>query len=181
MAAEAVIETGPNDEGEMFMRPGILADHFPSPYPNEKKARLANNGSLPPDLSLIVKGREGGADYVFSLLMGYGEAPAGNEARPNIHYNRYFAGGWIGTKPPLYDGAADYSEVDPDVAATHSQMAKDVTVFLNWAAEPEHDDRKLMGLKVLGMLSVMAVGSFWFKRAQFAPLKARTFRAAASR
>ena len=78
MAAEAEIEAGPDDQGEMYMRPGILADHFPSPYANEKKARLANNGSLPPDLSLITKGREGGADYVFSLLMGYGDAPAGN-------------------------------------------------------------------------------------------------------
>ena len=78
-------------------------------------------------------------------------------------------------KPPLYDGAADYSEVDPDVAATHSQMAKDVTVFLNWAAEPEHDERKLMGLKVLGLLGVMAFGAFFQKRFQFAALKKRTF------
>ena len=115
------------------------------PYANDNAARAANNGALPPDLSLIVKARHGGPDYIFALLTGYREPPAGVEIRPGLHYNPYFPGAAIGMAQQLFDGMVDYEDGTP---ATASQMAKDVTTFLNWAAEPEHDERKLMGLKV---------------------------------
>ena len=125
---------GPNDEGEMFERPAKLSDSIPGPYANEQAARAANNGALPPDLSLIVKARHGGADYIFSLLNGYVEAPVGKTMLPGLYYNPYFAGGAIGMPAPLMDEAVTY----PDgTIATISQMSKDVSIFLAWAAEPE--------------------------------------------
>lgn len=59
-AAEILVEDGPNEEGEMFKRPGKLADHIPRPYPNEEAARYANNGAYPPDLTYITLARHGG-------------------------------------------------------------------------------------------------------------------------
>jgi cytochrome c1 len=113
-------------------------------YPNEEAARFANNGAYPPDLSLIVKARHGGADYIFALLTGYKDPPAGVPERETQYYNPYFAGGWIGMPPPLNDGAVDYDDGTPN---TPTQMAKDVSTFLTWASEPEADERKLMGFK----------------------------------
>merc|ERR1719230_405406 len=144
MAEDTDVMDGPNDEGEMFERPGKLSDYLPSPYPNEEAARYANNGAYPPDLSLIMKARHNGPDYVFALLTGYKDPPAGVPARDTQYYNPYFAGGWIGMPPPLSDGAVEYEDGMPSTA---TQMAKDVCVFLAWAAEPEADQRKLMGFK----------------------------------
>ncbi len=59
-AAEAEYKDGPNDAGEMYTRSGKLSDPFPSPYPNDEAAKSANNGALPPDLSLIALARNGG-------------------------------------------------------------------------------------------------------------------------
>ena len=58
------VQDGPNDEGDMFMRQGRPSDFFVPPFPNDQAARAANNGALPPDLSLIVKARKGRADYI---------------------------------------------------------------------------------------------------------------------
>jgi len=169
--AEAIqVKDGPDETGEMFMRPGKLSDYLPNPYANENQARATNNGAYPPDLSLIVKARHGGADYIFSLLTGYKEPPAGVEIRPGLHYNPYFAGGAIGMPQQLFDGMVDYQDGTP---ATVSQMAKDVTTFLSWASEPELDDRKLMGLKALIILSVAAVFALYIKRLKFSYLKTR--------
>eukprot|EP01137_Pigoraptor_chileana_P004924 Opistho-2@47274 len=149
LAEEIQVEDGPDDEGNMFQRPGKLSDYFPKPYKNEQAARSANNGALPPDLSLIIKARHGGGDYVFSLLSGYRDPPGGIALRDGLHYNPYFPGGAIGMARPLYDNMIDYADGTP---ATTSQMAKDVVTFLSWAAEPEHDDRKRMGLKAMALL-----------------------------
>uniref|UniRef100_A0A7N5KM00 Cytochrome c1, heme protein, mitochondrial-like n=1 Tax=Ailuropoda melanoleuca TaxID=9646 RepID=A0A7N5KM00_AILME len=138
------VQDGPNEDGEMFMRPGKLSDYFPKPYPNPEAARAANNGALPPDLSYITRARHGGEDYVFSLLTGYCEPPTGVSLREGLHFNPYFPGQAIGMAPPIYDEVLEFDDGTP---ATMSQVAKDVCTFLRWASEPEHDHRKLMGLK----------------------------------
>ncbi|CAN6708998.1 unnamed protein product [Malus baccata var. baccata] len=99
MAAEIEVSDGPNDEGEMFTRPGKLSDRFPQPYANEQAARFANGGAYPPDLSLITK------NYVFALLTGYRDPPAGVQIREGLHYNPYFPGGAIAMPKMLNDGA----------------------------------------------------------------------------
>lgn len=169
--AEAETYTdGPNDKGDMFTRPGKVADYFPRPYANDEAARAANNGALPPDLSLMTKARHGGADYVFSLLTGYYDPPPGVEIREGLHYNPYFPGGAIAMARNVYDGVVEFEDGTP---ATASQIAKDVSEFLSWAAEPEHDDRKKLGLKAVVMLSVMLGLSVWLKRYKWAGLKSR--------
>ena len=170
MAEETEVVDGPNDEGEMFERPGKASDYFPSPYPNEEAARYANNGAYPPDLSLIVKARHGGPDYLFALLTGYKDPPAGVPARETQYYNPYFAGGWIGMPAPLSDGAVEYEDGTPNNA---TQMAKDVTQFLAWAAEPEADERKLMGFKFMTALTICFMFTWYYKRVRWSPVKNR--------
>jgi ubiquinol-cytochrome c reductase cytochrome c1 subunit len=157
IARSITVKDGPNEEGEMFERPGKLFDHFPSPYPNDEYAAFINGGAIPPDLSLIVLGRPGGEDYVFSLLNGYHPEPAGVTLRQGLNYNVYFPGGAISMAKPLNDGQVEWEDGTP---ATETQMAKDVVTFLSWAAQPEHDDRKLLGAKfVLGVgLAALLLG-----------------------
>jgi len=169
-AEETDVMDGPNDEGEMFERPGKLSDYYPSPYPNEEAARYSNNGAYPPDLSLIVKARHGGADYIFSLLTGYKDCPAGVAPRETQYYNPYFPGGWIGMPPPLSDGGVDYEDGTP---ATATQMAKDVSYFLQWTSEPEADERKLMGMKWMLALAISAGFTWYYKRVKWNPVKTR--------
>jgi ubiquinol-cytochrome c reductase cytochrome c1 subunit len=170
MAEDVDVKDGPNDEGEYFDRPGKLSDYYQPPYPNEEAARYANNGAYPPDLSLIMKARVGGPDYVFALLTGYKDPPAGIPARETQYYNPYFPGGWIGMPPPLADGAVEYEDGTP---ATATQMAKDVCVFLQWSAEPEQDERKLMGFKFITMLTVLFWFTFYYKRLKWSVIKSR--------
>ncbi|KAH8179943.1 cytochrome c1 family protein [Sarocladium implicatum] len=171
LAEENEYEGEPNEQGDIEMRPGKLADYMPAPYKNEEAARFANNGALPPDLSLIVKARHGGCDYIFSLLTGYPEeAPAGAQVAPGMNFNPYFPGTGIGMARVLYDGLVEYEDETP---ASTSQMAKDVVEFLNFAAEPEMDDRKRMGMKVVVVTSVLWALSVWVKRYKWAWLKTR--------
>ena len=151
-AAEAEVTDGPNDEGEMFTRKGIPADGLPKPFANEKAAAAANNGKAPPDLSLMVKARLGGADYVYGLLTGYGPAPAGVSVPEGGNYNKYFPGHVIAMAPPLSDDGVEYQD---GTKASVAQMAHDVTTFLAWTAEPELEARKSMGLKVLIFLIIL--------------------------
>lgn len=156
----------------MFERPGKLNDAFPAPYANEEQARSINNGALPPDLSLITKARHDGDNYLFALLTGYKEAPAGvvvNE-EAGQYYNPYFPGGKIGMPKQLVDGAVEYGDGTP---STISQMAKDVTTFLSWAAEPHQDERKRAGNKFILFVLVAAGVTGWYKRMRWAPLKNR--------
>ncbi|KAF8199137.1 cytochrome C1 family-domain-containing protein [Pholiota molesta] len=170
MAEEVEYTDGPDSEGQMFQRPGKLADYMPSPYPNDEAARAGNAGALPPDLSLIIKARHGGADYVFSLLTGYIDPPAGVEIREGMNYNPYFPGGAISMARVLFDGLVEYDDGTP---ATTSQMAKDVVTFLSWAAEPEHDERKKYGIKAVIILSVLTCISLYVKRFKWGPIKNR--------
>ncbi|KAG7162085.1 Cytochrome c1-like 1 [Homarus americanus] len=166
------IPDGPDDEGHMFERPGKLSDYFPNPYVNDEAARAANNGALPPDLSYITSARHGGEDYIFSLLTGYCDPPAGVSVREGLYYNPYFVGGAIGMAQALYNEVLEYSDGTP---ATSSQMAKDVATFLKWASEPEHDERKKMALKSMMMFSLLFVISYYIKRHKWTVLKSRKF------
>jgi len=162
LAEENEYDTEPNDEGEIEKRPGKLSDYLPSPYKNDEAARAGNNGALPPDLSLMVKARHGGCNYIFSLLTGYpDEPPAGAVVPSGLNFNPYFPGTGIAMARVLYDDLVEYED---GTKASTSQMAKDVTEFLNWAAEPEMDERKKMGWKVLAVTSVLFALSVWVKR-----------------
>ena len=152
MAAEYTVEDGPNDDGEMFERPAIPSDRFPSPYPNDKAASSLNNGAVPPDLSLIIKARPNGANYVYSLLTGYGEAPAETELGEGQNYNPYFPGGKIAMAVPLMEDMVTYQD---GTNASVDQMSQDIVNFLQWAAEPEMEQRKHMGIRVMIFLAIM--------------------------
>lgn len=170
LAASVQVKDGPDDQGEMFERPGKLSDPLPKPYPNDEYARFINGGALPPDLSLIVKGRTGDVDYIYSLLTGYKDPPFGFALRPGLYYNPYFQGGAISMPPPLLDGQMEYEDGTP---ANVSQMAKDCSIFLNWVSEPEHDERKLMAAKVISGLMLAACAGVFYKRFIFSIYKSR--------
>lgn len=162
LAASYTVKDGPNDMGEMFDRPGRPSDMFPGPYANDNAARAANNGALPPDQSLLVKAREGGADYIYSLLTGYGhEVPEGVTVPTGAYYNPYMDGGVIKMAPPLHDGGVTYQD---GTEASVEQQAKDVVSFLQWAAEPEMEARKSMGIHVVIFLAVMTAFFYRVKK-----------------
>jgi ubiquinol-cytochrome c reductase cytochrome c1 subunit len=167
IAAQYQITDGPDDQGEMYQRPGKPTDTFPPPFPNEQAARAANGGALPPDLSLITKARAGGADYVYSLLQGYREPPAGEAGPEGTHYNAYFPSHWIAMPSPLDHGLVSYAD---GTEATVEQMAADVTNFLAWAAEPTLEVRKQSGLKILLFLIVLTALFYATKRKVWAYL-----------
>lgn len=171
LAAEYDIQDGPNDQGQMFKRPGRPSDPIPGPYSNEKEARASNNGALPPDLSLIIKARENGANYVYSLLTGFQEPPAGFKLGENMHYNPYFAGGGrqLAMTPPLV--AEGQVQFDDGTKATIHQMAHDVVNFLQWAAEPEMQDRKSIGLRVLVFVGILGIMMYFANQAVWSHLK----------
>jgi ubiquinol-cytochrome c reductase cytochrome c1 subunit len=171
MAEENEYPGEPDDQGNDTTRIGKLSDYMIPPYKNDEAARAANNGALPPDLSLIIKARHGGTNYIFSLLTGYpDEPPAGASLAPGMNFNPYFPGTGIGMARVLFDGLVEYEDGTP---ATTSQMAKDVVEFLNWAAEPEMDQRKKMGMKVVVATSILWAMSVWVKRYKWAWLKTR--------
>jgi cytochrome c1 len=178
IAAEYKIPDGPNDQGDMFERPGRLADRFPKPFPNDALARLTNNGVVPPDFSVIAKARtyergfpwfvidmftqfqEQGVDYITALLKGYEPAPAGFSPPQGTHYNKYFPGHAIAMPKPMEDGRVDYTDGAP---ATVDQYAKDLSAFLAWAAEPHMEARKRIGFQVMIFLIVFA-GLLYFAK-----------------
>lgn len=169
IAAEYTVQDGPNDEGDMFDRPATLADRFVPPYPNEKAARASNGGAYPPDLSLIIKARHDGANYLYSLLTGYGEeAPEHVDVAPGQYYNPYFPGGLLAMPAPLSNDLITYQD---GTNASTEQMAKDVVNFLQWAAEPEMEARKRMGIKVLVFLAIMTVMFYYAKQRIWSDLK----------
>jgi len=169
IAADVMVMDGPNDNGEMFERPGRPSDRFRSPFPNEKAARAANGGAYPVDLSLIVKARPHGADYLYALLIGYpDDLPPGVEPMEGMHFNTYFPGNWIAMARPLHDDQVTFADGTP---ATTEQMARDVTTFLAWAAEPELEERRQMGVRVILFLIILAGMTYGVKRKIWADLK----------
>ncbi len=167
IAAEYTVMDGPNDEGEMFERTGKLFDYLPSPFENEKAARASNGGAFPPDLSLIVKARKGGENYIYSLLTGYADAPSGVTVAEGMNYNPYYPGHSIAMAPPIDDEAVDYIDGTKN---SREQIAKDVVTFLAWAAEPTLEVRKRMGVKVILFLIILTGLLYAVKRKVWADL-----------
>lgn len=168
IASEYTVMDGPNDEGEMFERSRRPSDRFKNPYENEQQARYVNNGALPVDMSLIVKARKNGANYIYSLLTGYKEAPEGVKLSTGQHYNPYMAGGKIAMAAPLSDDIVAYED---GTATTMEQYARDVTQFLAWAAEPEMEVRKRTGIKVILFLLAFAGIMYAVKKKIWADVK----------
>ena len=152
IAASFEVTDGPNADGEMFDRPGKLSDKFVMPYENVKAAEAANGGAYPPDMSVLVKARGGGVDYIYSLLQGYEEAPSGMILDEGVHYNKYMYGNKIKMSAPLSDGIVEYAD---GTNANVEQMSKDVTTFLMWAAEPSLEARHQMGFKAILYLIIL--------------------------
>lgn len=185
LAATYQITDGPNDQGEMFQRPGRPADRFPSPFPNEQAARAAQGGAYPPDFSVLAKARtyvrgfprfvfdiftqyqEQGPDYIHALMVGYEEPPAGVTLLPGQNYNRYMPGHLIAMPKPLSDGQVEYPK-GPDgkspVPETVDQYARDVAAFMVWMAEPHLEARKRMGMQVMIFLVFFAGLLYYTKK-----------------
>ena len=154
IASNFEVTDGPNSDGEMFERPAKLSDKFVMPYANVQEAIAANGGAYPPDMSVLVKARKGGANYIYSVLMGYDEPPAGMELDDGVYYNKYMYGNKIKMSSPLDDDIVEYAV---GTKATVDQMAKDVTTFLQWTAEPHLETRHKLGFRVIIYLSVLTV------------------------
>ena len=154
IAASFEIEDGPDSQGEMFTRPGKPSDKFKSPHPNVQAATVANGGAYPPDMSVLIKARSGGADYIYSLLQGYSEPPMGVTLDDGVYYNKYMYGNKIKMAGPLSEGIVEYSD---GKEASIEQMSKDITTFLMWAAEPHLEARHQMGFKAIVYLIILTV------------------------
>ena len=154
IAASFEVTDGPNDDGEMFERPAKPSDKFVMPYRNTKEAQVANGGAYPPDMSVLAKARSGGVDYIYSVLLGYEDPPSGVTLDDGVYYNKYMYGNYIKMSQPLYDGSVEYND---GTEATKEQMAKDVTTFLMWTAEPHLEARHRMGFKAILYLIILTI------------------------
>ena len=154
IAANFEVEDGPNADGDMFTRPGRPSDKFVSPYPNVQAATAANGGAYPPDMSVLVKARKGGSDYIYSVLMGYEDPPAGFELEDGVYYNKYMDGKKIKMSNPLSDDLVEYSD---GTQATTDQMARDVVTFLAWAAEPHMETRHKTGFRAIIYIFIITI------------------------
>lgn len=161
IASNVQVPAGLNDQGEPVTGPGLPSSHFRSPFANEQAARAANNGALPPDLSLIVNAREGGANYVYGILTGYEDAPEGFNLMEGMNYNKYFPGHQIAMPKPLSEGQVTYTDGTPN---TLEQEAHDVVTFLAWAANPEMVQRKQIGVRAVLFLVLMTGLTYAVKR-----------------
>ena len=154
IASQFEVNDGPNDDGEMFTRPARPADNFVSPYPNEKAAIAANGGAYPPDMSVLVKARSGGVDYIYSVLLGYEDPPSDIILDDGVYYNRYMYGNKIKMPKQLYDDLVTYND---GTLATPEQMAKDVVTFMAWSAEPHLEARHKIGFRALIYLFIITI------------------------
>ena len=154
IAASFEVLDGPNSDGEMFLRPAKLSDKFVKPYENVEASKAANGGAYPPDMSVLAKARMGGADYIYSLLLGYEDPPADIKLDDGVYYNKYMYGNKIKMSAPLSDGLVDYSD---GTKATKEQMAKDITTFLMWSAEPHLETRHKTGFRVIVYLIILSI------------------------
>ena len=154
IAAQFEVTDGPNEDGELFIRPGRLSDKFVNPFSNAKAAAAANGGAYPPDMSVLAKARQGGASYIYSVLLGYEDPPEGITLDDGVYYNKFMSGNKIMMAQPLSEGIVEYSD---GTSATEEQMAKDVATFLAWAAEPHLEKRHKMGFRAIIYLIVLTV------------------------
>ncbi len=187
LAATYKVNDVPNDQGKVLKRPARLSDRLPSPFDNEQQARSANNGALPPDLSLIARARgveaeksffmvpwhmvkdiflsggyqEAGSDYLYALLTGYSDVPKDLKMSDGMYYNTIYPGHQIGMPSPLSDGIVKYTDGTPAKIENH---ARDVAAFLSWAADPKLEERKRMGLMVMLYLLITSALLYAAKR-----------------
>ena len=161
IASDYTVVDGPNDEGEMFERDAKPSDHFVGPFANDQEARASNNGSLPPDLSVISKARVNGANHLYNLLLGYTEPPENFEVAEGMYYNQWMSGNQIAMAPPLDEGYVDY---DDGTENTLPQLAEDLVTFLVWSAEPELEARKNLGIKVILFFIIFGIVVYFTKR-----------------
>ena len=154
IAASFEVLDGPNSDGEMFTRPAKLSDKFVMPYENIQASKAANGGAYPPDMSVLAKARKGGADYIYSLLLGYDDPPADMKLDDGVYYNKYMYGNKIKMSAPLSDGLVEYND---GTEASEEQMAKDITTFLMWSAEPHLETRHKTGFRVIVYLIILSV------------------------
>jgi len=154
IAASFEVLDGPNNDGEMFTRPAKLSDKFVMPYANIEASKAANGGAYPPDMSVLAKARKGGADYIYSLLLGYDDPPSDIKLDDGVYYNKYMYGNKIKMSAPLSDGLVEYSD---GTEATKEQMAKDITTFLMWSAEPHLETRHKTGFRVIVYLIILTI------------------------
>ncbi len=153
IAANFEVTDGPNDDGEMFIRPAKLSDKFVNPYQNDKEATASNGGAYPPDMSVLVKARSGGANYIYSVLLGYEDPPSGVTLDDGVYYNKYMYGNNIKMPKVLEDDLVVYND---GTTASEEQMAKDVVTFLAWAAEPHLEARHRIGFKAIIYLIILS-------------------------
>ncbi len=170
IAAKATIPQYNPATGEVKSKPGLPTDKFPPvPY-----AALG----VPPDLSLIAKARHDGPAYVYSLLTGYADQTGYKNEKGEVllakypdaktpeglHFNPYFANLNIAMAAPLTEGQVTYGD---GTKPTVDQMARDVSAFLVWTAEPTLAKRNQTGWPVLGfllfatILAYMAYRNIW--------------------
>ncbi len=154
IASQFEVTDGPNSEGEMFTRPAKPSDKFVQPYSNDEEAKSLNGGAYPPDMSVLVKARKGGADYIYSVLLGYTDPPSNISLDEGVYYNKYIYGNKIKMAKPLSDNLIEYSD---GTTATEEQMAKDVVTFLSWAAEPHLEARHKLGFKAILYLIILTI------------------------
>ena len=158
IAASFEVTDGPNDDGDMFTRPAKLSDKFVNPYRNDKEAMASNGGAYPPDMSVLVKARSGGANYIYSVLLGYEDPPSGISLDDGVYYNKYMYGNAIKMPKVLEDGLVEYND---GTEATEEQMAKDVVSFLSWAAEPHLEARHKIGFKAIIYLIILTLLAYF--------------------
>ena len=154
IASQYEVTDGPNNDGEMFTRPARLSDNFVGSFANEEEAKAANGGSYPPDMSVLVKARKGDANYIYSLLLGYDDPPSDFTLDEGVYYNTFMSGNKIKMAKPLSESLVQYSDGTP---ATEEQMAKDVTTFLAWAAEPHLEARHKLGFRTVAYLIIITI------------------------
>jgi len=154
IAANFEVTDGPNEDGDMFERPAKLSDKFVQPYRNVKEATASNGGAYPPDMSVLVKARSGGVDYIYSVLLGYEDPPSGVTLDDGVYYNKYMYGNNIKMPKPLMDGQVQYND---GTEATEQQMAKDVVTFLAWSAEPHLEARHKIGFRAIIYLIIITI------------------------
>ena len=162
IASQFEVTDGPNNDGEMFQRSRKPSDRFASPYPNQNASRAANGGAYPPDMSVLVKARPGGSDYIYSVLMGYEEKTSENiKLEEGVYYNKYMTGNKIRMASPLSEGVIEYTD---GTKASQEQMAKDVVSFLTWAGEPHLEARKELGFKSVIYLLILTILVYLIKK-----------------
>ena len=171
IASQFEVEDGPNSDGEMFFRLGRLSDKFVKPYPNVEASTAANGGAYPPDMSVLAKARAGGADYIYSLLLGYEEAPAGIELDDGVYYNKYMPGKKIKMSEPVTDGIVEYLD---GTDSSKEQVAKDITTFLVWASEPHLESQHRMGFKTIIYLIILITLVYMSKQKVWSRFSSKT-------